>query len=243
MRKLFLCEISHHISDITPEVLAAVRDEIGNKQFKQLQKKSDEFWCRLEKEIEKKKFNYKKLRIYQDGWPGVEPYKKKIKEIYDSIRSQASSEKEALDMLKEKDKKEGRNSQLMMGYLRGKISEKKATMGIIKRIAASDSKNYKLLKKLLQKGATLEASEDYNLVKEERNYILKIKDAKSDKDKASAKKRYEKRKNSLLKKRDRYFADRINKTVHEGESGLVFIGKKHNILPFLDGNIIVKETR
>jgi hypothetical protein len=51
--------------------------------------------------------------------------------------------------------------------------------------------------------------------------------------------RQEKLRNSLLEKRDRFIARRINATLNTGESGVLFLGLLHDVTTFLDPAIEV----
>ncbi len=50
----------------------------------------------------------------------------------------------------------------------------------------------------------------------------------------------EKGMNEIESKRDEFIADRINKTLKEGETGLLFLGAHHHINMLLDTDIVVK---
>jgi hypothetical protein len=44
---------------------------------------------------------------------------------------------------------------------------------------------------------------------------------------------------ALLEKRDRFIADRINSTLQQGETGILFLGMLHSVQPYLDRDIDV----
>jgi hypothetical protein len=44
---------------------------------------------------------------------------------------------------------------------------------------------------------------------------------------------------TVLEKRDRFIADRINVTLSDGETGILFIGMLHSLSRFLDSDIRV----
>jgi len=47
----------------------------------------------------------------------------------------------------------------------------------------------------------------------------------------------------LLGRRDRFIASRINRTLGEGETGILFIGAYHNIIHRLNNDIYVREVK
>jgi hypothetical protein len=79
---------------------------------------------------------------------------------------------------------------------------------------------------LIQLGAKLEGTEDPKLLLEEYAYL---KNASADLDKPEVKRRYQRLAKSILQKRDSYIAQRIDKTLREGETGLLFIGITHRV--------------
>lgn len=97
---------------------------------------------------------------------------------------------------------------------------------IIGEIASTGSPNHLLLLDLIGMGATLMGTEDAKLLLAEYGIHTK-----SDRDNRSR---------ELLGKRDRHIASRINSTLLEGETGLLFIGLAHNVTPFLDEDIRVE---
>ena len=50
-------------------------------------------------------------------------------------------------------------------------------------------------------------------------------------------------KNELLRKRDEFIANRINGTLNQGETGIIFIGAYHNIKKRLPEDIQIKEIK
>ena len=109
---------------------------------------------------------------------------------------------------------------------------------IVQDIAQRGGKNHRLLLTLLEKGATLEGTEDVNLLLKEYNYIKatvqggkagRIKDTKSLKERG--------RENLI--QRDRFIAKRIDKTLNDGWVGLCFIGAQHKVDKYLPKDIKV----
>jgi hypothetical protein len=54
---------------------------------------------------------------------------------------------------------------------------------------------------------------------------------------------YKLTKKTLLKQRDEYIAQRIDRALHEGETGILFIGAYHHVQPRLSHDIQIKEIK
>lgn len=128
-------------------------------------------------------------------------------------------------------------------YQDGLIADGSDGLRIVSEGTSQGSKNYKLVGKLLEKGAILVKTEDLALVKQERDYILQIARAKSLKEKETAISRYRLAQSKLLRQRDEFIAVRIDETLKEGEVGILFIGAYHDILSKLPGDILVTQTK
>ncbi|MDD5496937.1 MAG: hypothetical protein PHP36_00690 [Atribacterota bacterium] len=102
---------------------------------------------------------------------------------------------------------------------------------IVQKLAERGSTNYKIILELINKGAKLEGTESKDLLLEEYNYIKDIA--------TSSVKKKEQKKGSkqLLIRRDNYIAQRINKTLREGETGILFIGSEHQVDKYLPPDI------
>ena len=99
-------------------------------------------------------------------------------------------------------------------------------MDLVQELVKMGSRNHQILMELIQLGAKLEGTEDPKLLLEEYDYLKK---ASADLDKHQAKKRYQRLAKSILLKRDLYIGQRIDKTLQEGETGLLFIGITHKV--------------
>ncbi len=128
-------------------------------------------------------------------------------------------------------------------YQDGMVAEGEVGQKIAEETAKSGSKNYKLILKLLKRGAILVKTEDFKLVKAERDRLLKITQAKTIPKKLLRFTTYKLTKNALLNKRDRYIAKRINETLSHGEKGALFIGAFHNVKKRLPKNILIREVK
>jgi hypothetical protein len=92
------------------------------------------------------------------------------------------------------------------------------------------SRNYQIVSKLIDQGAELVKTEDFPLVKKEYDYIIKIAKSKLFLKKLSAALNYRFRKGGLLQERDEFIARTIDKTLKEGETGILLLGAHHDIL-------------
>ncbi|MDI6779424.1 MAG: hypothetical protein QME25_04430 [Bacteroidota bacterium] len=128
-------------------------------------------------------------------------------------------------------------------YQDGMVAEGEVGQKIVEEGVKSESKNYELISRLLQKGAILVKTEDFALVKKERDHLVELTKAMTRIEKLTAYLRYKLIKNQLLKKRDKFIANRINETLNKGETGIIFIGAYHNIIPELPEDIQVKEIK
>ena len=111
---------------------------------------------------------------------------------------------------------------------------------IVWETADKGSKNYQIVRKLIQRGATIEATESPELLRNEYEHIKALFTARTPEDKADAVHRYDQIKDELMQRRDAYIAKSIDLTLKEGETGLLFIGAAHDIIPKLSKEIEVK---
>ncbi len=107
---------------------------------------------------------------------------------------------------------------------------------IIERLASSGSRNHLLLKKLIEKGAKALGTESPELLMMEYNLALKTLDASGTPSKSD---NLEMQSGEILRRRDAFIAERINGTLKSGETGILFVGSLHNVVPMLDPDIEV----
>lgn len=124
-------------------------------------------------------------------------------------------------------------------YQDGLPCEGEMGIKIIHNTAELGSKNYQIIEKMVAKGARIVATENPELLIEERNLLLDMLKVSSTSEKEEAKKRYIAKKDFLLEQRDAYIASRINKTLENEETGILFIGAEHNVIPKLADDIEV----
>lgn len=97
----------------------------------------------------------------------------------------------------------------------------------------SKSPNFQLVKKLLDKGAVLEGTEDMALVLEQvRIYECAIRAPKEDRERIAAVHAH--RADELVELRDDVIAQRICDTLSEEDKGILFIGRDHNVIRRLE---------
>ncbi|MDP3297901.1 MAG: hypothetical protein Q8N09_10020 [Thermodesulfovibrionia bacterium] len=128
-------------------------------------------------------------------------------------------------------------------YQDGMVVGGEMGQNIVEEIAKAGSRNHELVSSLLKRGAILVKTEDFNLVKEERDRLLSITQAKSITQKIIAFIRYKLIKKRLLNKRDKFIAQIINETLNQGETGIIFMGAYHNIKKWLPNDIQIKEIK
>jgi hypothetical protein len=120
-------------------------------------------------------------------------------------------------------------------------------LDIVRDLASRGSKNHQLVVLLVEKGATLEGTEDAALLLEEYNYIKAIsqpnflvkKFGKSEEEIKRALEEYREKSRTLLQKRDDFIAARIDSTLKDGEVGILFIGVMHEVEKKLPDDIQV----
>jgi len=128
-------------------------------------------------------------------------------------------------------------------YQDGMVAEGEIGEKIVEESLNLGSRNYQLVSKLLKRGAFLVKTEDFNLVKEERDRLLGITQAKSISKRLLAFIRYKLVKDRLLDKRDKFIAKRINETLNPNETGILFIGAYHNIKTRFPQDIQIKDIK
>ena len=128
-------------------------------------------------------------------------------------------------------------------YQDSMVVDRDVGLKIIEEGKKSGSRNYQLVSKLLKRGAILIKTEDLNLVMKERDRLLKITQAKTTTEKLFGFIKYKLTKNMLLNKRDEYIVQRIDETLNEDQTGILFIGAYHNIKQRLPWDIQVKEIK
>jgi hypothetical protein len=111
---------------------------------------------------------------------------------------------------------------------------------IVDELARAGSRNHGLLLKLVGKGARLTGTESPELLLEEyelaRHVLVSL---ESHRGSAAASSQRERSK-SLLERRDRFIARRIDETLEPNETGLLFLGLLHSLKGYLPPDISVR---
>ncbi len=112
---------------------------------------------------------------------------------------------------------------------------------IAEKLSQKSSPNHQLILELVGKGASLEGTEDPELlIKEYDNLSQLISKAfvsvQSYKDSL---KEYREKGAELMKQRDAFIAGRIKSTLKEGETPLVFMGVRHELEKLLRGSFVI----
>jgi hypothetical protein len=100
-------------------------------------------------------------------------------------------------------------------------------IALTRELAAQGSRNHRLLALLVESGATLIGTESPALLLEEYR-LLQSSDRTAEQTA------------TLLERRDRYIAERIDSTLRGDETGLLFIGVLHQVARFLPARISVE---
>ena len=110
---------------------------------------------------------------------------------------------------------------------------------IISELARAGSRNHQLLLRLKERGATLMGTESADLLVQEYNLIKQTLALNDSATAARWQARHQESSRSLLRRRDRAIAERINQTLCRGEIGLLFLGMLHSLKRWLDPDIQV----
>jgi hypothetical protein len=128
-------------------------------------------------------------------------------------------------------------------YQDGLVADGAEGLRIVRESISQGSKNYKIVGRLLERGAVLVKTENLSLVKQEYGYIIKMTHFSSVKEREVASFRYKLIRSKLLKQRDEFIAGRINETLAEGETGILFIGAYHDVMHRLAPDIRVGQVK
>ncbi len=112
-------------------------------------------------------------------------------------------------------------------------------MHIVRDVAAQGSQNHRLVLSLVERGASLEGTEDVQLLLEEYRYIQAITEEREPAEKRGKAKSLSIKRKLLLRRRDRFIARRIDETLKEGETGILFAGMAHQVDRYLPKDINV----
>lgn len=114
---------------------------------------------------------------------------------------------------------------------------------IVNELALKQSRNFKLLSDLVNKGAVIMKTEDIALIQQEHALFTALLQSKRFFSTMTHYLKYRFYKKQLLKKRDIYIAGQINSNLKKGEKAALFIGAAHNVACFLDKDILVSALK
>ena len=110
---------------------------------------------------------------------------------------------------------------------------------IVTELAKAGSRNYQLLLKLKEKGATLMGTESSEFLVEEYQLAKQVLVENTPRDCMQPAVQWKSLQDSLLQRRDQFIGRRISETLLNGETGLLFVGMLHSVEPWLDPDIQV----
>ncbi len=100
---------------------------------------------------------------------------------------------------------------------------------IVRDLALRDSVNHQILVDLMGKGASLTGTESPELLVKEYELARKTLSSKKRPRKSDRDLNFARESRRLLEERDAYIARRIDDTLEEGETGLIFLGMLHSL--------------
>jgi len=110
---------------------------------------------------------------------------------------------------------------------------------IVTELAKAGSRNHHILLRLVEKGATIMGTESSELLVEEYDLLKQMFETSAIIAPPEDEPGRKTLRNSLLKKRDRFIAARINCTLNSGETGVLFLGMLHSLRQGLEKDIRV----
>ncbi|MDA2926039.1 hypothetical protein MYX78_02205 [Acidobacteria bacterium AH-259-G07] len=124
-------------------------------------------------------------------------------------------------------------------YQDGMLAHGEAGRKIVEEAVEKGSQNFRIVLDLMEGGAKLMLTEDYQLAKKERDLLVCLSKSSGLWRRIWAYIKYKFIKGRLLKKRDRFIAARIDKTLGEGEVGILFVGASHDVCSKLPEDVEV----
>jgi hypothetical protein len=110
---------------------------------------------------------------------------------------------------------------------------------IIRELAEKGSRNHRLLLDLMEKGATLMGTESPELLLIEYQLVKETVEAQGRARQKSKETAATDSDDTLLDRRNRFIAQRINSTLQRGETGILFLGMLHTLENLLDDDMQV----
>ncbi|MFQ5883085.1 MAG: hypothetical protein ACE5I9_11585 [Candidatus Methylomirabilales bacterium] len=110
---------------------------------------------------------------------------------------------------------------------------------IVRVIAGRGGLNHQLILDLIEKGAVLVGTESGELILEEYDQLRRLSRVRDPDERSEIYREAEGLRRQLLLKRDEFIAGRIDKTLQEEETGILFIGLLHDVTKSLPADIDV----
>jgi hypothetical protein len=111
---------------------------------------------------------------------------------------------------------------------------------IVRDLAAKGSWNHQILAELTERGAGLMGTEDPELMVAEYRRIQKLVQAAQGSAPDSVVEELQREGKVILRERDAFMARRIDATLKDGETGILFLGLLHRVDELLDGKFDVR---
>ncbi len=128
-------------------------------------------------------------------------------------------------------------------YQDGMFVDGEMALKLIQDGVQSGSKNSEIVSGLITRGAILVKTEDFKMVKDEYDGLQSILKSKTNLKKLFQLLRYKILKPVFLRRRDRFIAATIDRTLEANKTGILFIGAYHNVIKRLPKNITVIELK
>jgi hypothetical protein len=111
---------------------------------------------------------------------------------------------------------------------------------IVQELAAKGGRNHQLLVELMERGAILMGTEDPELMVAEYRRIPKLLQAAQGHAPDAVVETLRQEGEAILRGRDSFIAQRIDTTLKEGETGILFLGLLHRVDELLEGKFEVR---
>ena len=111
---------------------------------------------------------------------------------------------------------------------------------IVHELAAKGSRNHQLLAELMQRGATLMGTESAPLMVAEYRRMQDLMQPAQQRASDAAAAQMQREGDALLKKRDTFVANRIDESLADGETGVLFLGLVHRVDEVLEGKFEIR---
>jgi hypothetical protein len=111
---------------------------------------------------------------------------------------------------------------------------------IVRALARAGSLNHRFLLDLMEKGGTLTGTESPDLLVEEYERVRECLQSAQDADRGRLPERLRELSRRMLEARDAFIARRVDETLEEGETGLLFLGMLHSMRGRLPPSVDLK---